>query len=133
MTNRSPICARFLYAFSCPFLSSTIITLPGPGNQAFEGEPGSVEVHCPEQVLPGLCFKDADTDRLYCLSSQVIFKNIDKEVRLHNNLEIDPIDLRIGVMVTGYETDPVDNGSRDTEIGEDLPGDGWPLDLLVLP
>jgi hypothetical protein len=45
----------------------------------------------------------------YCLSPRTIFENTDEEIRLCKNLEIDAVNLCVGVIVVGYETDPVDD------------------------
>jgi hypothetical protein len=52
-----------------------------------ESRSGSIEVHCPEQVLAGFRCEDADTGRLWCLSPQVMFENINRKVGLHNDRE----------------------------------------------
>ena len=45
----------------------------------------------------------------YCLSPCTIFENTDEEIRLCRNLEIDAVNLCKGVIVVGFETDPVDD------------------------
>jgi len=45
----------------------------------------------------------------YCLSPRTIFENTDEEIRLSKNLEIDAVNLYAGMIVVGYETDPVDD------------------------
>jgi hypothetical protein len=45
----------------------------------------------------------------FCLIPRTIFENSDEEIRLCKNLEIDAVNLCTGVIVVGYETDPVDD------------------------